>query len=153
MCRLRPSWDLPLSHRRVRVAGLLISLCGSSSFSLPTTGHALRYWKASWCADFTYPRERVELGDVLQTFTSLLNPKDRAACPRTSAVNPGALAGKSPPTGPGCRTVVLLLMVRVRVGNRGICKRIRIQGQMMDSRTCGRIWPLSRRVPIRNGRQ
>jgi len=50
--------------------------------------------------------------EVLQNFfKSLLNPKDRAASPGTSAVSPGAAPGKP-------RAVVLVLVVRVRVGIR-----------------------------------
>jgi dynein light intermediate chain 1 len=96
----------------------LVGPLGSSSFSLPTVERALAEMEGSGAGASLgglglgrragAPTSPI-LGsapsptqhEVLQNFfKSLLNSKDRAASPGTSAVSPGAATGKPPPTGP-----------------------------------------------------
>lgn len=93
----------------------LVGPLGSSSFSLPTVERALAEMEGNTVGGLGKragaPTSPI-LGsapsptgqtqhEVLQNFfKSLLNTKDRAASPGTSAVSPGAAAGKPPPTGP-----------------------------------------------------
>ena len=110
---------------RPRPAAGLVGPLGSSSFSLPMVERALAEMESGGSGT---PTLNVGMGlgkrggaqtspisgstpsatghwqtqhEVLQNFfKSLLNTKDRAPSPGTSAVSPGAAAGKAAPTGP-----------------------------------------------------